>query len=479
MTLVQKVAKGIMWTGSSAATVTLLNFGILAVLARLLSPSDFGLMGMVMVVTGFATMIADLGLGSAVIQRQNVTHEQISTFFFLNIIFGIVLGGIVYFTSGLIEKIFKTTDLVSLLKVISFSFLIISLGQTFRTLLVKWMNFKKLAMVEVSGIFIYGISSITLAVKGFGVWSLVIGFLVRQIGETVLLWIFTAFKPQLFFNLKKVKNLFNFGIYVFGERIFNYFNRNLDYIIIGFFLGAEALGFYTLAYQLMLFPLFKISHVILKVIFPAFSRIQNENKKMRDGYLKIVKYISLATFPMMVGIFVVAPEFINVIYGAKWQPTVLVLQILCLVGIFQSIGTTVGTIQYAKGRPDIGFKWNLFTLCFIATAFFVGVKWGIVGVAVAYTLVSIILSPIIQSITNRLIELKWKDFLKQFINPTMGSMLIIVVVFSLKIFLLNRFVLSQFAILISSVLLGVGVYTSFIYLKERKLIFESFKNLSM
>jgi len=479
MNLTQKTVTGIMWTGSSTATVTLLNFVILAVLARLLSPSDFGLMGMVMVVIAFATMIADLGLGAAIIQKQDVSREQVSTFFFLNIILGIILCSTVYFSSGLIAMFFNKEGLTNLLKVISFSFIIISLGQTFRVLLQKQLEFKSLAKVEISGIIIYGVSSILLALKGFGVWSLVWGFIIRQIGETSLLWIVTSFKPQLVFNLKEIKRLISFGIYVFGERIINYFNRNLDYIIIGKFLGVEALGFYTLAYRLMLFPIFKIAAVVTKVAFPAFSMVQDNNKKIRDGYLYVVKYISLVTFPMMAGLFIVAPEFINVIYGARWQPTVLILQILCLVGIWQSIGTTVGTIQYAKGRPDIGFKWNLFALCFIATAFFVGVKWGIVGVAVAYALVSIILSPIIQSITNRLIGLKWKDFLKQFINPTMGSMLIIVAVFSLKVFIFNIFVLSQFAVLISSVLLGVGVYTSFIYLKERKLIFEGLKNLTM
>ena len=272
-----------MWTGSSTATVTISNFIILAVLARLLSPSDFGLMGMVMVVIGFATVISDLGLGAAVIQRQKLTQKQISTFFFLNIIVGIILCGIVYFASGLIAIFFKKSELISLLKVISFSFIIISLGQTFRTLLEKWMDFKKLAKVEVSGIFVYGISSITLALKGFEVWSLVYGFLIRHLWETTLLWIVTSFKPHLSFNLKKIKNLVKFGIYVFGERIINYFNRNLDYIIIGSFLGAEALGYYTLAYRLMLFPLSKISHVIIKVMFPAFSIIPGLPKAMEHG----------------------------------------------------------------------------------------------------------------------------------------------------------------------------------------------------
>lgn len=479
MNLTQKTAKGVIWAGSSSAFSTILNFVILAVLARLLFPSDFGLMGMIVPVTGFVILIADLGLGVAIIQNQDITDEQLSTFFFLNIILGIALCCVVYFSSGLVALFFKESELISLLKIMSFSFIIMSLGQTFRTLLQKWMDFKTLFKVEVSGIIIYGICSITFAIKGFGVWSLVYGFLIRQVGETVLLWIVTPFRPQLVFSLQKIKNLMNFGIYVFGERIINYFKRNLGHIIIGRFLGAQVLGYYVLAYQLMLFPVSKISGVVTKVTFPAFSVVQNDNKKIRDGYLKVVKYISLVTFPMMAGLFAVAPELITMIYGAKWRSTILVLQILCVVGALQSIGTTVGTVLYAKGRPDIGFKWNCIAICCYALAFLFGIRWGIVGVSVAYAIASLILFPIIQSITNGLINLRWKQFSKQFVNQTIGAIAIIIAVLGLKMFLLSRLVFSQVFILISLIFVGIIIYVVVTLSKERKLITEGVKILGI
>ena len=460
-------------------SITIINFVILAVLARLLSPLDFGLMGMVMVAIGFATTIADLGLGAAVIQRQDVTDEQLSTFFFFNIFLGAILCAIVYFSSGLIAAFFKKSALIGLLKIISFSLVIISMGQIFRTLLQKWMDFKSLFKVEISGIIIYGVSSIALAIKGFGVWSLVYGFLVRQAVETGLLWALTAFKPRLVFNLKKIKNLINFGIYVFGERIINYFNRNLDYIIIGRFLGTEALGFYTLAYQLMLFPVSKMSGMVGKVIFPVFSIVQNDNTKLRNGYLKVVKYISLITFPMMAGLFVVAPEFISVIYGTKWQPTVLVLQILCIVGAMQSIGTTVGSVLYSKGRSDIAFKWNCFAICCYAAAFLLGVRRGIVGVATAYTITGLILFPIVQTITNNLIDLKWKPFLKQFTNQFIGGALIILFVFGFKTIMLKEFGFSQIPVLVIAILIGIVVYTAFVFFRGKSSIIEGIEILKI
>ncbi len=479
MSFKKQVISGVKWNGVSMGVVTILHFVTLAVLARILSPSDFGLMGMIMVVIAFVTMIADLGLGAAIIQRQDINKEQLSTFFFLNIILGIILCSIVHLFSGFIAIFFKKAELTNLLKVISFSFIIISIGQVFRTLLQKQLNFKTLAKVEVSGIAIYGIFSIFLAIKGFAVWSLIYGFLIRQIWETCSLWIISSFKPSLVFNLKEIKHLINFGFYVFGERIINYFNRNLDYIIIGRFLGSEALGFYTLAYQLMLFPISKISNSVTKVIFPAFSIIQYDNKKIRGSYLKIIKYISLVTFPMMAGLFVTAPEFINVIYGVKWQPTILILQIFCLTGTLQSIGTTNGTILYAKGRADISFKWNCFAVCCIAAAFVIGVKWGIVGVAIAYAVATTALFPIIRSITNWLIGLKWKDFLKQFINQTIGAVLVIMSVLCFKVLSNIIFKLSQTYILICSVLIGIIVYSLFIFIRDKKLIIEGLEILGI
>jgi len=472
MNLAQKASKGVIWTGLSTGVVTILNFLILAILARLLSPSDFGLMGIVMIVINFALTITDLGLGVSVIQSPYITNEQLSTFFFLNILLGGAFCGIIYFSSGIIALFFKEKELVNLLRVLSFCFIIVSFGQSYRILLQKWLNFKALAKVEIFGIVMYGVSSISFALKGFGVWSLVYGFLVRQLAESILLQCISEFRPKFVFDLKKTKHLFSFGIYVFGERIINYFNRNLDYIIIGRFLGPEALGFYSLAYQLMLVPLSKVSQMIIKVAFPAFSMVQDDNNKIRIGYLKMVKYIALITFPMMAGLFIVAPEFINSIYGTKWQQAILVLKILCIVGAVQSIATTVGTILYAKGRPDIGFKWVCCAIIFYALSFVIGANWGIVGVALAYSIVVIISSPIIQNITHGLIDLKMKDFLKQFVNQTIGAIAIIVVVFYFKLSMLYLFDPSQLFTLFTSISIGIIAYTVVVLLKEKNSVRE-------
>jgi len=472
MSLAKKTAGGIVWTGSSTFVNTAINFVILAVLARILSPSDFGLMGMLMVVINFVILFSDFGLSTAIVQQKELNDENLSTIFFLSIGIGMLLCLICFICSGLMSQVFHEADLSYLLKIASISFIITAFGQTFKAVLQKEMNFKALFKVDVISSIVYGVVSIALAFKGFGVLSLVYGLLMRQLANTFFSYTYNSFTPRFLFNIESIGSLLRFGIYVFGERIVNYFNRNLDYIVIGRILGAEALGYYTLAYNLMLVPISRIAAAVMQVVFPALSIIQEDNERMRKGYLKVIRYIALVTFPIMAMLFAVATEFISIVYGPKWIPTVLVLQILCFVGALQSIGTTVGSVLYAKGRSDIGFKWNCFVVCCYTAAFLVGVKWGIVGVASMYALFGIILMPIIQTITNNLMNLRWKEFAKQFIVSGTGSLILIFVVLIFKNILLNQRNLTQLSILISSILVGSATYTLFVFLNDRKTIID-------
>ena len=477
--LKQKTVTGVKWSGMTMFVVTGLVFIITAVLARLLSPYDFGLMGMLMVIINFVILFADFGLPTAIIQQQELNDEQLSTIFFLSVVIGLFLSATCYFLSGLIAQFFQKPELIYLSKVVSVSFVITSFGQVFRALLQKKMDFKALFGIDVLSNVIYGIFSILLAFRGFGVLSLVYGFLLRQLAGTIFSFRLNSFKPRLKFNIKSIRNLLHFGGYVLGERIVNYFNRNLDYIIIGRILGAEALGYYTLAYQIMLLPISRISGSVTQVIFPAFASIQDDNSKIREGYLKVIRYISLVTFPVMAILFIVASEFIPAVFGSKWNPTILVLKILCLIGAIQSIGTIIGSVLYAKGRPDIGFKWNCFGIGCYGTAFLIGVRWGIVGVASMYAVFAVVLFPIIQNITNNLIDLRWRDLMKQLKVQILGSFLSIAVTTILRVVFLNQNHFTQNFILISSVMSGLIVYSIFIYLIDRKVITEGLVILGM
>lgn len=469
-TIGQKTVKGIVWNGSSNLFNVALNFVITAVLARLISPSDFGLMAIILIVINFAGIIADFGISAAVIQKQDISNKQLSSLFYLNIVIGIILTVLLFFSAFFIAGFFGKTELIHLLQVISFSFILISPGQIFRTYLQKHLEFKTIFKVDTASLIIYGIFSIWFAFHGMGIWSLVYGFIIRQAFNSFLLSIYSSLRLTYYFNFESIKNLLKFSSFVFADRIFNYFFRNLDNIIVGKFLGVEALGFYSLAYNLMLFPVSNIAQALMPVIFPAFSLVQSNNEKIRYGYLKAVKCISLVTFPLMTLLFLTTTEFISLAYGQKWLPAVPVIQVFCLVGAIQSIGTTVGTVLYAKGKSNISFIWSIFASICFGISFFIGVNWGIIGVAMALTITSIILSPIIQHITNKLIDLSWSSFLKQFIVPILGSIFIIITDITTK-FMIGQIysILITFIILITA---GALVYSVFIIFKEKHLLIE-------
>lgn len=466
-----QVVSGVKWSGVSMGVMTAVQFVTLAVLARLLSPSDFGLMGMIMVVVGFAQAFADMGLSNAIIQRRDVPESHLSSFFWINCLTGIVLFICILLIRPLVVIYFKQPDLSNYLIFAAFIFLITPVGQIFTTLLRKELRFKTLSKIEITGSAVYSAFAIGLALAKFGVLSLIFGQLIQSLFTVIILFFVfrKSWLPRLHFSIKEIKSYLSFGAFQLGERTVNYFSANIDYIIIGRFLGPSALGFYTLAYHLMIFPLSKVNPIITKVAFPVFSKIQNDNDRLRRGYCKAINYISMLSFPMLAGMLVVAPEFVRLVYGAKWEPSITVLQIFCLVGVFKSLGNPVGSILLAKGRADIGFYWNMFAVIVVSVAVIVGVKWGINGVAVAILILQPSLFFIIQPIVNRIIELKFSQYFNAIKLPFVCSVIMFVGISSLRIIIGN---IDTVMLLIISIITGAVIYLITYYMKDRMIFVE-------
>ncbi len=451
--------------------VTTLRFITLAVLARLLSPSDFGLMGMIMVVIGFAQAFTDMGLSSAIIQRKEVPENHLSSFFWINVLTGILLFVCVLLISPLAVIYFKQQNLSSYLSVAAFIFLITPFGQVFTTLLKKDLKFKTLSKIEIMGTAAYSVSAIGLALAKFGVLSLILGQVIRSLFtlSALLITYRKTWLPRFHFSIKEIQSYLSFGAFQMGERVVNYLSANIDYIIIGRFLGPAALGFYTLAYQIVIFPLTKINPIITTVAFPAFSIVQDDNSRMRSGYCKVINYISILSFPMLAGMLVVAPEFIRLVYGIKWEPSIILVQILCLVGAFKSLGNPIGSVLLAKGRADIGFYWNVFAVIMVSLAVIVGVNWGIVGVSVAILILQIPLFFIIQPIVNKLIDLKLSQYFKAIQSPFVCTIIMLAGIISLRVVLGK---INMLPLFITTLVAGMIIYTFSYYVKDRATITE-------
>lgn len=460
MNLKQKTTSGLLWSGTSQGVRQILQFVITAILARLLTPDDFGVVGMAAVFTGFISVFNEMGWGASLIQKQDLTNRHISTVFWINIIVGIIMTIVTICISPLVALFYHKEILKPIVAVLGLNFFIGSFALVQNALLTKNMRFKKLTFVEICSLCLTGVFGITLAIKGFGVWSLVYTSLLGSLINTILLWICSSWRPSFVFDWSKFKELFGFSTNLFAFQIVNYFARNLDYLLIGKFLGAASLGYYTLAYKLMMYPLQNISQVICRVLFPAFSAIQSDKQRVKDTYLKVIQSISMITFPMMLGLFVIAPELISLVYGNKWEPVVFLIQVLCFTGMLQSVGTTVGTIFMSQGRADMMLKWGLFAVPMIVLAIFIGVKWGINGVAIAYTTVSVFLWLLSHMYANRLINLKLKNFLFALKPPAIVTVSMLVCLMGYRYLQNTMLHISNLSFLISCIILGIIIYIS-------------------
>jgi lipopolysaccharide exporter len=473
MTLKQQAISGVKWSGISMGVVTALQFVTLAFLARLLSPTDFGLMGMIMVVIGFAQAFADMGISNAIIYRQNATRDQLSSLYWLNILAGVIVFCVVCASTPLVVGFYREPRLSNLLYLTALIFLITPLGQQFQIFLQKELKFDGLAKIEVATAVVNATVAIGSAFAGFGVYSLIFGQLAATTAKVALLcgvgW--RQWHPSLHFANRDLKGYVSFGLYQMGERSINYLNSNLDYLLIGSMLGASALGYYTLAYNLIIKPSTMINPVITKVAFPVFSRIQNETEKLRKGYLKVLQLLATVNFPMMVGLAVVAPVAVPVIFGEQWLPSIILIQILTIVGLLRSTGNPVGSLLLAKGRADLGFKWNLGLTVTQIPGLYLGAKLGgAVGVAIAFSILMAIYSIIGYFVLiSKLIGPCPRAYIQSMWPSLRASGIMACIVFTVGIF--SKAVPQQITLIIQ-VMSGLFVYICLMIYSEKMMVSE-------
>lgn len=404
MSLQKSAASGIKWTTVSSITTTALQFIQLAVLARLLSPEDFGLMAMVAVVIGFAAAYADMGISAAIIHRQDATREQLSSLYWLNLLAGLLVYLIVLAVTPAIVALYGEPRISELMPLITLTFLINPLGTQFQLLLQKNLRFRRLALIEISAALVGASVAVVTARFGQGVFALIWGTLSSNATSTVLLLIvgLREWRPQWHFRSVDLKGYLSFGCYQMGERSVNYFNSTLDQLLIGSLLGAQTLGYYKLAWSLAIQPIGRINSILTRVAFPLFARIQNEPERLQKGFLLVLRMLSIVNAPLLLGLAAVAPLLIAVVFGEQWIPAVPLVQVLAFVTLMRSMGNPVGSLLLAKGRADLGFKWNCLLLVTQLPGVYLGAYLGdALGVAV-----SLVILQLIYSIFNYLILIR-------------------------------------------------------------------------
>ncbi len=405
-----RTISGVRWSVISKLFQQVLSFFTIAILARLLSPSAFGLIGMVLVVTNFVEIFKDLGTSTAIIQRKETSQELISSIFWTNLFFGILFTLIIMIIARIIAIFFREPGMTLIMKIMSISFIFSGLSVVPQALLIREMSFRRLAFMENVSFLIGAGIGVGMALSGWGVWSLVIQSLSRVLSMAIFLWLLNPIIPHVKLSLNSLKSIASYSLNLSGFNLLNYFIRNADNMLIGRYLGSTSLGFYSLAYKWMFLPIYYISGIVGNVFFSTFSKIQNDNIRFSRVYLQLCASIGLVTFPLLLGMMALAKPLVFVALGPKWELVVPLLMILSSIGLFQTIGTTVGSIYLAKGRTDLMLKWGLLAGILYLLSFWIGLRWGVLGVALCYSLCSLILFYPSLAIPFHLIGLRFSDF---------------------------------------------------------------------
>lgn len=432
MTLRKKTLAGLLWAAASQGGKQLSQFVIAVILARLLSPRDFGLMAMAMVFIDIFTIIGELGISSALIQKQDVTDIHYSSAFWLNIGTGALLTMCFSISAPFIAAFYGRPELRFILTLLSCNFLLSSLSLMQQTILMKELEFRKLAIRDIISVILSGLVGIYMAMSGLGVLSLVGQTLSFALINAVLLWLVSRWRPKLVFSKAHMREIFVFSANLTGSYMANVISRNIDKLLIGKFLGDQALGIYSLAYKLMLYPLQNVSWVIGRVMFPAFSKIQDDMDKIRHVYMQVIRIVSLITFPMMAGLLVIAPEFVHLLFGSKWESAVVIIRIFCICGMFQSISATGGTVILSQNRADLQFKLQISGSVTMLFVIIIGMQWGINGIAILYAFQSWLFLYGTFYTIGRIVDVSCRKLHLQLINSFVYSLAMTVVILAIR-----------------------------------------------
>lgn len=363
----------------------------IVVLARFLEPSDFGVVALALVVTGFMTAVRDVGLGAAIVRHQAPTQQFLSTVFWVANLVAASFSVLLILFAQTVAAVLDEAGVADLLRVLAIGFVAGGLGTVHQAMLERRMQFSLLARVELGAVLVGSVVAFTAAWAGAGAMSLALQALATAWVGAVGLWVALAWRPSWTIALGELPSLLAFGLPLAASNALNYLVRSADYLVIGVVLGSEQLGYYTLAYRLALAPLQIVTAALSRVLLPIYSSARGDLERMRATYLNSTAYVSFFGLPLALGTSALASLLIEVVFGEQWRPAGAVLGVLGIVAAGQIVGTTVGPLYLAMGRSGLFLAYGLVSSVLFVGSFLIGVQFGILGVAVAYTVASLVL----------------------------------------------------------------------------------------
>lgn len=371
---------GVRWNAATQASTAVLQILQTAVLARLLPAADFGLIGLVLVAAAFAQALSDFGLGNAIIYRQ-ASAAELSSIFWANVLGGAAALGIACLAAPAAAAFYGAPSLRGLLPLAGLAFLIAPVGQPLQALMQKELRFRRLFFCETGGALAGAAAAIACALASPGAHAFAWGMIAAALARVAALWAASAWHPSFRLRVSDLRPFLSFGLYQTGERMLNFLVQNVDKLLIGKLLGTEALGFYSVAYQLMIRPMALLNPVITRVAFPVFARLGGDRPRLREGYLEVVRLVAFVMIPLYFGMHAASGPLLRVLLGPGWGPSEELFRALVFLGLLFSLGNPLGSLLLALGRASAGFWFNAFAFAVYSAAIALGSRHGLTGVA--------------------------------------------------------------------------------------------------
>ena len=424
MTLKQKTVSGLLWSFIDNIATLGITFIVGIILARLLTPKEFGLIGMLTIFIAISQSFIDSGFRQALIRKQNCTDTDYSTVFYFSLVISVLAYLILFLGANSIGDFFNEPALKPLIRVLGIGLIINALAIIQSTLLTKLIDFKLQAKISVISSVLAGIISIYMAYTGWGVWSLVASSIIRNLVSSILLWFWSTWKPILVFSKQSFKELFSFGSKLLASGLIDTVYRNVYYLVIGKYFNSAELGYYTRADQFQGLPSSNLQSIIGRVSYPVLLTIQNDIPRLKDAYKNIIRSTMLITFVLMLGLAAIARPMVLTLIGDKWEPCIIYLQLLCFVGMLYPLHALNLNMLQIQGRSDLFLRLEIIKKILAIPVIFIAIIYGIKTMIIGMIILSLIAYYLNSYWSGRLIGYSFLEQLKDIIPSLILALII-------------------------------------------------------
>jgi len=463
--LKRQVVSGFAWEGVTKLVIQTVSWGSTIIVARILMPSDYGIVAISGVFIGLLAIITDMGLSEGLINTASVTIEDQDTIFWLSLLLGTLIYGVLFFLAPYISNIYQMEMLTEIMRTAAFVLIFSSLKVVPVALAMRNMDFRFRSLVEMAGQLASVVTVITLAMLGFGAWSLVWAMLVSQLVITIAYLHLLKSAPRFTFKLRETWPIISFGGKLMTSRIIGFFMLESPVFIIGFFLGQKAAGYYSMAAILAMMPMDKIGSIFNRITFPALSKIKSNRSQSRALFLDMHHYLLIISYPILIGLMLVADDLILFFLTEKWMSIIPLIKILCAINLIRVSGMLMPPALEGTGHVNRVLYFHVMAIIILPIAYVIGVNWGLEGVLYSWMLAYPPLYMYLIFSVFRVLNINLIEFINTIISPVVASLLMVLVVAAVQYISVD---MPIFINLLLTVLVGALTYlaTYFIFYRD-------------